>query len=194
MPVLSAALRARPDLEAPTRHLRWPDGQPVPALTGRNRVHWHFSNMLRGPPQISGDIFGEAFDHDAPAYAELRVPVVHFEGEPSLCDKVQLGARSGTEHHDTALHRVVDRKDLRLALHVESDPTQLARSKQKFALIRRQRLDRLIWCASVHPYRMTRHVIQSRCKRPAQIGTFGNCRDAVTALDAWIGTGRRSQA
>ena len=195
MPVLSAALRARPHLEAPTRHLRGPDGQPVPALAGRNRMHWRFSNMLRGPPQISSDIFGEAFDHDAPAYAQLGVPVVHFEGEPSLWDKVELGTRSGAEHHDPALHRVVDRKDLRLALYVERDPAQVARSKQKNAFIRRQRLDRLIWCyASVHPYRMNREVIRSRCKRPAQIGTFGTCRDAVglTALDAWMEIGGRS--
>ena len=197
MPVLGAALRAGPHLEAPARHLRWPDGQPVPALAWRNRMHWRFSNMLRGSPQISGDILGEAFNHDAPAYAELWVPVVHFEGEPGLRDTVQLGTRSGAEHHDPALHRVVDRKDLGLALHVKRYPTQVARSKQKFAFIRRQRLDRLICCyASVHPYRMNRDVIQSRCKRPAQIGTFGNCRDAVglTALDAWMGTRGRSQA
>ena len=175
MPVLSAALRARPHLEAPTRNFRWPDGQPVPALAGRHRMHWRFSNMLRGPAQISGDIFGEAFDDDAPAYAELWVPVVHFEGKPSLCDKVQLGTGSGAEHHDPALHRVIDRKDLRLALYVERNPTQFARFKQKFALMRRQRFERLIWChASIHPYRMNREEIRSRCERPAQIGTFGN--------------------
>lgn len=187
MPVLSAALRARPHLEAPTRHLRWPDGQPVPALAGRNRTHWRFSNMLRGPPQISGDIFGEAFDHDAPAYAELWVPVVHFEGEPSLCDKVQLGARSGAEHHDTALHRVIDRKNLRLALHVKRDPTQVARSKQKFALIRRQRLDRLIWCyASVHPLqddpRCNPIQMQTTCPN-RDLWQLSRCRDGARRLD-----------
>jgi hypothetical protein len=180
MPVPSAALQPRPHLEAPTRHLQGPDGQPMPALAGRDRMHWRFSKMLRGPPQIPGDLFGEAFDHDAPAYAQLGVPVVHFEGEPGLWDKVELRTRSGAENHDLALHRVVDRKDLRLALDVERDPAQVARSKQKIAFIRRQHLDRLIQChAPVHAYRMHREVIRSRCKRPAQIGTFGTRRGAV---------------
>ena len=180
MPVPSAALRPRPYLEAPTRHLQGLDGQPVPPLAGRNRMHRRDSNMIRGAPQIPGDLFGEAFDHDAPAYAQLGVPVVHFEGEPGLWDKVELRTRSGAENHDLALHRVVDRKDLGLAFDAERDPAQVARSKQKIAFIRRQHLDRLIQChAPVHPYRMHREVIRSRCKRPAQIGTFGTCRGAV---------------
>ena len=181
MPVPSAALRPRPYLEAPTRHLQGLDGQPVPPLAGRNRMHRRDSNMIRGAPQIPGDLFGEAFDQDAPAYAQLGVPVVHFESDPSLWDKVDLGTRRGAEHHDPALHRVVDRKDLRLALDVEGDPAEVARSKQKKAFIRRQHLDRLIRCpASVHPYRMNRAVIRSSCKRPLQIGTFGTSHDAVS--------------
>ena len=83
---MGAPLRPRPHLEAPTRHLRGPYGQPVPALAGRNRMHRPFSNMLRGPPQISGDLLGEALDHGAPAYAQLGVPtestVLYVMGPP----------------------------------------------------------------------------------------------------------------
>jgi hypothetical protein len=180
MPVPSAALRPRPYLEAPTRHLQGLDGQPVPPLAGRNRVHWRDSNMIRGAPQISSDLFGEALDHDAPAHAQRGVPVVHFEGEPGLWDEVELGTWSGAEHDDPALHRVVDRKDLGLALGVEGDPAQVAGSKQKKAFIGRQHLDRLIrWHASVHAYRMNRELIRSSSKRPVQIGTFGTRRGAV---------------
>src|SRR5450759_1099320 len=136
-------------------------------------MHWRYSNMIRGAPQISGDLFGVALDHDAPAYSQLGVPVVHFEGEPGRWDEVELGTRSGAEHHDPALHRVVDRKDLGLALDVERDPAQVARSKQKKAFIRRQFLDRLIGSqTSLHPYRMSRDVGRSSSERPVRIGTF----------------------
>ena len=191
MPVPSAALRPRPHLEAPTRHLRGPDGQPVPALAGRNRMHWRSSNMLRGPPQISGDLLGEAFDHDAPANAQLGVPIVDLEGEPSLWDKVEFRTRSGAEHHDPALHRVVDGKDLRLALYVERDPAQIARSKQNKAFLRRKRLDRLIWCHTcVHPYRMSRegNPIQMQTTSPNRDLWHLSRAEGLTTLESRPGT------
>jgi len=134
-PVASAALRPSPHLEAATRHLQGLDGQPVPALARRNRMHWRFSNMLCGPPQISGDLFGEALDDDAPTNAQLGIPVVHLEGEPGLWGMIELGARGGAEHDDPALHRVVDRKDLGLTFDAERDPAQVARFEQKKAFI-----------------------------------------------------------
>lgn len=164
MPVPSAALGPCSNLEAPTRHLRGLDGKPLPTLAGRNRMHRRLSNMLRGPPQVLSDVFREALDHDAPAYAQLRVPVVDFEGDPGLWGKVELGPRSGAEHHDLALHRVVDWKDLGLAAYVEGDAAKVARFKQTKAFIRREHFHRLIRCgASIHPYRMTSEVVRSSC-------------------------------
>lgn len=100
--------------------------------------------MLGCASQIPGDLFGAALDDDTPANAQFGVPIVHFERNPGLRDRVELDTRSGAEHDDSAFHGIVDRKDLRLTTNLERYPAQVARSEQKQAFIWREYLDRLI--------------------------------------------------
>jgi len=132
---LEAGPLSRPDVESPAAYLRSPHRNPVSAIAGRDRMHPCPSDVLRGAPSVSGHLFGTALDDDTPANAGLEVPAVDFKGDMSTRGKRELCTGGGAKHHDPAFNRVIHRKDFWPTAHVESNPAQVARTKQEETLV-----------------------------------------------------------